>query len=58
MRTAMELLLTAYVDYAVDTLSLSAADGRVWAIEYVWAIPAIRRSFGKLELELYAAGLS
>jgi hypothetical protein len=54
----MEKLLTAYVDYAVDTLSLDAAAGRLWAINYVWDIPAIRQSFGKLELELFAAGLS
>jgi hypothetical protein len=54
----MQLLLTAYVDYAVDTLSMSAAAGRLWAVNYVWAMGEIRNRFSKLELELYAAGLS
>ena len=58
MRYQMEKLSAAYVDYAVDTLSMSAAAGRLWAINYVWAIPAIRASFGKLELELFAATCS
>lgn len=58
MRTQMELLLTAYYAYASDTLSLSDANSRIWAIEYVWAIPAFRKHFGKLELELFAATLS
>ena len=58
MRAQMELLIAAYVDYAVDTLSMSAADGRLWAVNYVWAIPAFRQTFGKLELELFAATCS
>lgn len=57
MRYQMELLLTAYYTYASTTGGLAAAAARLWAINYVWAIPAIRQSFGKLELELYAAGL-
>jgi hypothetical protein len=58
MRYQMGKLLTAYVDYYVDTLSFAAADARKIAVHYVWDIPAIRQAFGKLELELFAAGLS
>lgn len=58
MRYQMEKLITAYVDYYVDTLSFSAAAARLIAINYVWAIPAMRQRFGKLELELFAATCS
>lgn len=58
MRYQMELLLTAYYAYASDTLSLSDANSRIWAVNYVWQMGEIRNRFGKLELELFAAGLS
>lgn len=58
MRTMMELTVSAYFDYATDTLSLAAAAARTWAVEYAWQHAEIRSRFGKLELELYAAGLS
>lgn len=58
MRSFMELLLTAYFTYAKDTLSYSAANSRLYAIEYGWQHGEIKNRFGKLELELYAAGLS
>jgi hypothetical protein len=54
----MELLIAEYVDYAVDVLSMSAADGRKWAVAYVWDIAAMRTMFNKLELELFAATCS
>lgn len=54
----MEKLLTAYYAYASDTLSLSDANSRIWAVEYVWAIGEIRARFKKIQLELFAAGLS
>ncbi len=59
MRYQMELLLTAYFTYASGApLSLAAAAARAWAVNYVWAMAGMRSKFGKLELELYAAGLS
>lgn len=58
MRYQMEKLLTAYFTYATDTLSLAAAAARAWAVQYTWQHAEIRARFGKLELELYAAGLS
>ena len=58
MRYQMEKLIAAYVDYYVDTLSFSAADARLIAVQYAWDIPAIRSKFGKLELELFAATCS
>jgi hypothetical protein len=58
MRSQMEFLIAAYVDYYVDVVLLSAAAARLIAVEYVHAIPAMREKFGRLEMELYAAGRS
>lgn len=58
MRNMMELTLSAYFTYAKDTLSLAEAVARAWAVQYTWQHAEIRQRFGKLELELYAAGLS
>lgn len=58
MRSQMEFLVSAYFTYAKDTLSLSAAASRLWAIGYAWQHAALRSRFGKLEMELYAATLS
>jgi hypothetical protein len=59
MRSIMELTVSAYFTYASGApLSLAAAAARTWAVEYAWANADIKSHFGKLELELYAAGLS
>lgn len=58
MRTQMQYLISAYYTYATGApLSLAAAAARTWAVGYVWAIPAFRQRFSKLEMELYAATL-
>jgi len=54
----MELLIAAYVDYYVDTLSFAAADARLIAVEYVHSMAEMRQRFSRLEMELYAAGCS
>ncbi len=54
-----QLFLTAAFAYASGApLSLAAADARTWAIDQAWSNPFIRLRNHKLELELYAAGLS
>jgi hypothetical protein len=59
MRSYVYLLLQEYVTTAqASPISLAIGAARVWAVEYAWAQPAIRSRFGKLELELWAAGLS